>query len=212
MKRAFVAVFLAVLAVAMPSAAWAASTTQVIQGSVLRLVSVADWAAAGSLLPGQPVQWDIAVSADAPDPGVVRIGVSATGEARLLLDVSMCAQAWTETECPGGATELRTGWSIPRDGVEVPLAEIADTETAYLRLAIFLDPSGGSGAGSTDVRVLARGAGETVTVGSDGALATTGLPPGTPWVVGAGAVLVVWGAALVHSRGRRTASETGSAR
>jgi hypothetical protein len=212
MKRAFVAVFLAVLAVAMPSAAWAASTTQVIQGSVLRLVSVADWAAAGSLLPGQPVQWDIAVSADAPDPGVVRIGVSATGEARLLLDVSMCAQAWTETECPGGATELRTGWSIPRDGVEVPLAEIADTETAYLRLAIFLDPSGGSGAGSTDVRVLARGAGETVTVGSDGALATTGLPPGTPWVVGAGAVLVVWGAALVHSRRRRTASEAGSAR
>jgi hypothetical protein len=210
MKRAFVAVLLAVLAVAMPSAAWAASTTQVIQGSVLRLVSVADWAAAGSLLPGQPVQWDIAVSAHAPDPGVVRIGVSATGEARLLLDVSMCAQAWTETECPGGATELRTGWSIPRDGVEVPLTEIADTETAYLRLAIFLDPSGGSGAGSTDVRVLARGAGETVTVGSDGALATTGLPPGTPWVVGA--VLVVWGAALVHSRGRRTASETGSAR
>lgn len=210
MKRAFVAVLLAVLAVAMPSAAWAASTTQVIQGSVLRLISVADWAAAGSLLPGQPVQWDIAVSAHAPDPGVVRIGISATGEARLLLDVSMCAQAWTETECPGGATELRTGWSIPRDGVEVPLAEIADTETAYLRLAIFLDPSGGSGAGSTDVRVLARGAGETVTVGSDGALATTGLPPGTPWV--AGAVLVVWGAALVHSRGRRTASETGSAR
>lgn len=212
MKRAFVAVFLAVLAVAMPSAAWAASTTQVIQGSVLRLVSVADWAAAGSLLPGQPVQWDIAVSADAPDPGVVRIGVSATGEARLLLDVSMCAQAWTETECPGGATELRAGWSIPRDGGEVPLAEIADTETAYLRLAIFLDPSGGSGAGSTDVRVLARGAGETVTVGSDGALATTGLPPGTLWVVGAGAVLVVWGAALVHSRRRRTASEAGCAR
>lgn len=212
MRRAFVAVLLAVLVVAMPSAAWAASTTQVIQGSVLRLVSVADWAAAGSLLPGQPVQWDIAVSADAPDPGVVRIGVSATGEARLLLDVSMCAQAWTETECPGGATELRTGWSIPRDGVEVPLAEIADTETAYLRLAIFLDPSGGSGAGSTDVRVLARGAGETVTVGSDGALATTGVPPGTPWVVGVGVVLVVWGAALVHSRRRRTVSEAGSAR
>ncbi|PQZ52448.1 MULTISPECIES: hypothetical protein [unclassified Microbacterium] len=212
MRRIFIAAVLAVLVVAMPSAAWAAPTTQVIQGSVLRLVSVADWAAAGSLLPGQPVRWDVAVSAHAPDPGVVRIGISATGEARLLLDVSTCPQAWTDTECPGGATELRTGWSIPRDGVEVPLTEIADTETAYLRLAIFLDPSGGSGAGSTDVRVLAQGAGETVTVGSDGGLATTGLPPGTPWAVGVGAILVAWGAALVHSRRRLSVAEAGSAR
>ncbi len=71
MRRAVAVVLLAVLALAMPTAAWAAPTTQVIQGSILRLVSVADWAAAGRLLPGQPVEWDIAVSADAPDPGVV---------------------------------------------------------------------------------------------------------------------------------------------
>ncbi|MFJ6532333.1 hypothetical protein [Microbacterium sp. NPDC091662] len=207
MRRALAVVLLAVLAVAMPAVAWAAPTTQIIQGSVLRLVSVADWAAAGSLLPGEPVEWDIAVSADAPDPGVVRIAVSATGDAQLLLDVSLCLQEWTEAGCPDGATALRTGWSIPRDGVEIPLAQVADTETAHLRLTIFLDPSGGSGAGSTDVRVHAQGAGETVVVGSDGGLATTGLPPGMPWVVVAGAALVAWGVALVNRR-RGTASET----
>jgi len=212
MRRALAVVMLAVVAIAMPAAAWAAPTTQVIQGSILRLVSVADWAAAASLLPGQPVQWDIAVSADAPDPGIVRIAVSATGDAPLLLDVSTCGEAWTETGCPGGETALRTGWSIPRDGVEVPLTQIPDTETAHVRLTIHLDPSGGSGAGSTDVRVHAQGAGETVFVGSDGGLATTGLPLGVPWAVGTGAALVVWGAALVLLRRRRGASETEGAR
>lgn len=191
MRRALAAVLLAVAVIVTPGAAWAAPTTQVIQGSVLRLVSVADWAAAGSLLPGQPVQWDIEVSADAPDPGVIGISVSATGEAHLLLDISTCAEAWTESGCPVGATALRTRWDIPRDGVEVPLLQVADTETTHLRLAIVLDPAGGSGAGSTDVRVHAQGAGETVVAGSDGALATTGLPSAAPWIVGAGAVLVL---------------------
>lgn len=216
MRRALAVVLLSVLAVTMPvvtmpTAAWGAPTTQIIQGSVLRLVSVADWAAAGSLLPGQPVEWDIAVSADAPDPGVVRIAVSATGDAQLLLDAALCLQEWTDAGCPHGAATLRTAWSIPRDGVEIPLAQVADTETAHLRLAIFLDPSGGAGAGSTDVRVHAQGAGETVIVGSDGGLATTGLPPGMPWAVMAGSALVASGIALAGRR-RRATSETRSRR
>ncbi|WP_426170369.1 hypothetical protein [Microbacterium sp. DWRC1-3] len=209
MRLAVVVVLLAVLALAMPTAAWAAPTTQVIQGSILRLVSVADWAAAGRLLPGQPVEWDIAVSADAPDPGVVRIAVSATGEAQLLLDVSTCPEAWTETGCPGGATALRVGWSIPRDGVEVPLTQMADTETAHLRLSILLDPAGGSGAGSTDVRVHAQGAGETVVAGSGGGLATTGLPPGAASAVVVGAALALSGAVLAVRRRRGAVPEAG---
>lgn len=208
MRRALAAVLLAIAAIVTPGAAWAAPETQVIQGSVLRLVSVADWAAAGSLLPGQPVQWDVEVSADAPDPGAIRIAVSATGEAHLLLDISTCAEAWTESGCRSGATTLRTGWDIPRDGVEVPLLQVADTETAHLRLGVVLDPTGGSGAGSTDVRVHAQGAGETVVAGSDGALATTGPPAAAPWIVGAAAGLIGSGAVLVLHR-RRAASGQG---
>ena len=210
MTRALAALFLAILVVASPSAAWAAPTTQVIQGSVLRLVSVADWEAASELLPGQPVRWDVEVSAEAPDPGDVRISASAMGDARLLLDISMCLQPWRASGCPGGATELRTRWSIPRDGVEVPLIQIADTETARLRLAISLDPADGSG--STDLRVLAQGAGETVVVGSEGGLATTGPPPRGPWVISAGVVLALWGAALVIRGHRRAASDERRAR
>lgn len=205
MRRVLAAASLAVVLAALPTTAWAVPSTQVIQGSVLRLVSVADWEAAADLLPGQPVRWDVAVSANAPDPGVVRIAVSATGDARLLLDISLCSQAWTPAGCPGGANELRTAWSIPRDGVEVPLAEIADTETAHVRLDIVLDPADGSG--STDVRVLAQGAGETVSIGSDGGLATTGTPPGAPWAMAAGAALVLWGASLVLRHRREAARD-----
>lgn len=193
-------------ALLVPSPAWAAPTTQVIQGEVLRLVSVADWDAASSLLPGVPVQWDVEVSADAPDPGLVHIGVSATGSATLLLDVFLCTRGWDASGCPGGATALRTDWIIPRDGAEIRLAEIADTEIAHLRLAITLDPA--DAGGSTDIRVHAEGAGETAVVGPDGGLATTGLAPIEPWLWGGGALLVLTGAALVIIR-RRTRRDVG---
>ena len=204
MRRWLAVGLLVIAAIAAPRTAWAAPTTQVIQGDVLRLVSVADWDAAAGMLPGQPMRWDVAVSAQAADPGVIRIGMSATGEASLVVDVAMCREAWEGTDCPGGASTLREDWRIPRDGAETPLAEIADTEAAHLRLAITLEP--GDAAGSTDVRVQARGAGETVAVGPDGGLAVTGPSPGMAWVFGAGLLLALAGAAL--GRGRRVRAES----
>jgi hypothetical protein len=192
-------------ALAVPTAAWAAPSTQVIQGEVLRLVSVADWDAASSLLPGEPVRWDVAISADAPDPGTVRIAVSAAGDAPLTLDVSLCMREWELSGCPGGATELRTAWSIPRDGAEIALAEIADTEVAHLRLAITLNTD--DEGGTTDIRVHAQGAGEAAVVGPGGGLATTGLSPFVPLAFGAGALLIGTGAVLVLDRRRRSARD-----
>ena len=183
------------------SPAWAAPSTEVVQGQVLRLVSVADWDAASSLLPGQPVQWDVTVSAEAPDPGTVAVGVSASGGAALVMDVLRCAQEWDESGCRGGATTLESGWSIPRDGLEVPLVEMADTEVAHLRLVIALD---GADDGSTQVRVHARGAGESATIGPDGGLATTGGAPFAPWAICGALALVAGGAALSATRRRRS--------
>ncbi|MFJ2553573.1 hypothetical protein [Microbacterium sp. NPDC087591] len=197
-------------ALLVPTAAWAAPTTQVIQGDVLRLVSVADWDAASRLLPGEPVQWDVAISADAPDPGTVRIAVSATGDAPLTLDASLCMRAWGPSGCPGGATELRTAWSIPRDGSEIALVEVADTEVAHLRLSITLNT--GDEGGTTDVRVHAQGAGESAVVGPGGGLATTGLSPIVPVAFGVGALLVATGAVLVLDHRRRTVRDKEDAR
>lgn len=170
--------------------AWAAPSTEVVQGEVLRLVSTADWDAASSLLPGQPVQWDVTVSAQAPDPGIVAVGVSASGDAPLVVDALGCAQEWDATGCVAGEITLRSDWVLPRDGTEVELLEIADTETAHLRLVIALT---GDDVGTTHVRVHAQGAGESAVIGPDGGLATTGLSPLVPWAAGVGAVLLAGG-------------------
>jgi len=168
-------------------------------------VSVADWDAAGSLLPGEPVQWDVAVSADAPDPGTVTIGVSATGDAELVVDATLCMQPWAASGCPGGETVLRSDWSLPRDGAEVVLTRMADTETAHVRLSIAL--AAGDEGGRTDVLVHATGAGESVVIGEDGGLATTGMPPVVFWVLGGGSVLLLFGCLLLLARRRRPHDE-----
>ncbi|MFF7293097.1 LPXTG cell wall anchor domain-containing protein [Microbacterium sp. NPDC008134] len=183
--------------------AWAAPTTEVIQGRVLRLVSVADWAQASRLLPGEPVQWDIAVSADPPDPGTVTIAVSAAGDAPLLVDAALCMREWQESGCPGGAEELESEWSIPRDGSEVALAAFPSTDVAHLRLWITLGADDDNGV--TDVRVHAQGVGEAVVTGPGDPLP---LPlPATgggvaPWVIGAGAGLAAAGVGLAVLRRR----------
>ncbi|WP_311244587.1 hypothetical protein [Microbacterium sp. WCS2018Hpa-23] len=190
--------------------AWAAPSTQVVQGDVLRLVSVADWDAASRLLPGQPVQWDVTVSAEAPDPGTVTVGISASGDAALIVDALECAQEWQSNGCAGGAMSLKTDWAIPRDGVEVQLLETADTEVTHLRFVIAL---AGDEVGSTQVRVHARGAGESAVIGPDGGgLAVTGMPPMTPWFAAGGVILVGAGLASIAVRRRRMLARAAIAR
>lgn len=185
--------------------AWAAPTTEIIQGRVLRLVSVADWSAASSLLPGERVQWDVEVSADAPDPGTVTVAVSATGGAPLVIDAALCMQPWQASGCPSGARTLESGWSIPRDGSEVALADFPASDVAHLRLWITLggEEGGGGddddGAGITDVRVHARGVGEAVVTGPDGALPATG-GTAAAGVVGAAVGLFLAGVGLLLHR------------
>lgn len=193
-----VIVGIATLGCAGPAAA--APTTEVIQGQVLRLVSVADWSAASSMRPGERVGWDVAVSSDAPEPGTVRIGISARGGADLLVDAQVCMRAWEGAECPGGARALRSDWSLPLDGIEVPLLEMAEGDVAHLRFSIALD---GAHSGSTEVRVHAEGAGESAVIGPDGGLATTGPSTDLRWALAAGGVLLVSGATSTLVRRRR---------
>lgn len=185
--------------------ATAAPTTDVVQGQVLRLVSVADWTAAASLRPGQPVRWDVIVSADAPEPGTVRVGISARGDAELLVDVEVCMQQWESTGCPGGARTLRSDWPLPRDGVEASLIEMGESEVAHLRLSIALQAAD---VGSTDVRVHAQGAGESAVIGPDGGLATTGLSTDVRGVLAVGGGLLVAGTVFAVVR-RRSGSSGG---
>lgn len=189
-----------------PTSAWAVPSTQIVQGEVLTLVSVADWDAASSLRPGQPVRWDVTVSADAPEPGTVRVGISATGDADLVVDAALCTHAWTAGGCPDGETVVRAAWPIPRDGSEISLVEMSDGDAAHLRLSIALADEQ---PGSTEVRVHAQGAGESATVGPGGGLAATGPSPVAPWAVGGALVLLTVGWALAAAARARAAAQGG---
>lgn len=219
-RVALAAVVVALGSVWVGAPASAAPTTQVVQGDVLRLVSSADWERGEGMLPGETMDWDVTVSADAADPGTVRIGASAEGAAMLALDVRLCSDEWTADGCSAELTELRTDWAIPRDGVEVPLLEMADTEVAHLRLTVSL---ANDQPGRTDVRVHAHGAGESAAVepgggvagAVDGGLATTGMTPVPPWALSAAVLLVGlgFGLSVRRRRGvdqRRAVRELGS--
>ncbi|MFK4760435.1 hypothetical protein ACI3KS_05815 [Microbacterium sp. ZW T5_45] len=200
MRRALLMVGLVLVCLLPAQPASAATTTQIVQGDIIRLVSIADWDAAASLLPGDAVQWDVEVSAQAPDPGTVTIGLSATGSTELLVDAAVCMRPWTADGCPGGERDLRSGWSIPRDGTEIAIVQMADTETAHVRLSVALGENGGGGR--TDIRIHASGVGDQVSVGQDEELAATGMSAWWFGTLGGGAVLLAIGVVLVTARRR----------
>lgn len=196
---AVVGALVGALALAAPAAA--APSTRVVQGDHLRLVSVADWDRAAHLRPGEDVRWDVAVSADAPDPGTITLSLSAEGGAPLVVDAALCVVEWRGEDCPGGAATLRSGWSVPRDGEETRLAETDSRATVHLRLAVGLGE--GSAGGSTRVAVHAEGAGDDLAVGPGGELPPTGAAPVGPGALAAAAALLVLGAGMLLARRRR---------
>jgi hypothetical protein len=184
------------------TAASAATTTEVIQGDVLRLVSSADWDAASTLSPGEPVVWDVSVSANAPDPAAVRIGLRAAGGAPLVVDIMLCTQDWDPDGCAGEAMTIETAWSVPRDGILVPLTTASTADETHLRLSVAV---AAAGSASTQLTVQADTTQETVAVtpGGDG-LATTGLPQSGPWILGTLAAVLVGLGAVLLARTRRS--------
>lgn len=192
-----------------PGPAAAAPTTQVIRGEFLRIESVADWDAAASLMPGDAVQWDLAVSAVPPEPSTVHVGIHASGDAPLHLTIRSCATVWDGDACPGGARELRTEWAIPLDASSSPLLSVASDHTVHLRLDVRMpEPS----VHATRVTVSASVSQETVSVsphagGIAGGLASTGPSMGMQAALAGGAAVILAAGAVLLLRSRRRDEE-----
>jgi len=189
----------ALLIVAMPSAG-AAPSTETVQGRYVRIVSSADWSAAAAMDPGASVRWDVVVSAAAPSPGTMHLGVSATGDAPITVDVRLCPAAWQGELCAEGPRVLRSTWSVPRDGRTVVLDEIPADAVAHVRLDVRLDARGDSAA--TQLRVHADGFGDRLQTGPAEQLPATGGSIPLVAIVG-GAVLIAAAVLLLVARRRR---------
>ncbi|MBW1638959.1 hypothetical protein G3H63_07685 [Microbacterium resistens] len=203
-----------VLGVAAP--ALAATTTEVVQGRYLRLESTADWEAASRLSAGDALRWDVRISADAPDPGRIVVGLVATGGVGLTVDARLCLHDWQGEVCPGGETVLLRDVEVRRDGVRVPLGEFDADAVGAVRLDVSLAPSAdaSAAAASTELRVRADGFGEGAGIGPPSDLPPTGADVPVAVIV-VGAVLLVGGALAVVlgavRRGRRDRDADASA-
>lgn len=208
------AVGIAVLATsvaASPSRAEAATSVTVVQGDVIRLTSIGDAAAMGSLAPGGSAVWIVGVEANAPSPGTIRMSLAAAGSANPFLDVTVtaCDRRTVDGICPNASVLVPTTPLLERDVFD--LGTMPDTEARWLRVEARMSGPDDPAPTSSVFTVTADGYGETVaTGGSSTATGDDGLAR-SGWAVGAS----LWGAAvaalgggvllLVARRGRRTA-------
>lgn len=186
-----------------PMPAAAETTETVIQGSVIRLISIEE-PAMRSLTPGRTATWQVGVTADASTPGTITITLAGTGDdaSGLLLEVQGCAQQWTDAGCP--TPELLVAETpIPVDGVARTLRSMGDDERLWLRLHVTMPEDAGSGVSDVQLVVRATGVGDDVSAHPGGGLAATGA--GSAWgLIGAGVVLATAGVGVLMRARRRT--------
>lgn len=166
MLRPAAALVAALTLLAAPAAAHAAPDREVIEGDRLRLVSQLDRDAARSLEPGEAIAWTVDVSATPGEPGRIAVELAGDGQLALRAGVARCPVAWVDGACAQGAAELRPLEDVPLGGATDDLLSMPATETAHLR--ILVEPAEeGSLEGATDLRIVARGAGEEIGVGPE---------------------------------------------
>lgn len=188
---AVAAVVLALLAPAAPPAA--AST--VVEGEVLRLVSVQDRAAMAGMRAGAPVAWDVEVSASRPDGRIdLTLEADATPDA-FVAAVRACGAA--SADCADAPPILRT----PLGADEVEIGSQSSAERAWYRVEIVLVED--VARARADVVFRAAGLGDDV-ASEGGVLPETGTAP-RAWTLLLGAGLLAAVAVAVASRGRARA-------
>ncbi|WP_157535787.1 S26 family signal peptidase [Microbacterium sp. Root166] len=187
--------------VAAPHQAHAASGERIIQGEVIRLISI-EQPQMRDLLPGGSAAWEVGVSADAPTPGTITVLLSSLGDPELALqyEVLTCPQRWVSGSCPTPTTLVREE-PVPLDGVERSIQSMTSTEQSWLRVVVAMpataDPDA---AGAVDLTVRAVGMGDDVSTGPGGALPATGAQ--APWLLAATALVLAAAGAGVYARSR----------
>lgn len=170
-------------------AAHAAATDMVITGQYLRLTSVIDGSAMGAMAPGDSVDWQVGVSADAPSPGRIAVGYTFSGRRALPLDIttSACTKRWIGAACPGQEVPVGAIGAVSAAPSGDLLALDSDAERWILLRVTLPQRADIPHASATDLRIVVTGAGEELSAGPrDPAPDSGGVVPSVP-VGGSGA-------------------------
>lgn len=204
----------AAFALTVAGAADSASATgaeRVIQGEVIRIVSM-ETAGMRGLAPGASGVWQVGISADAPSPGRISVRIAAAGDPALGLryTVEVCPERWSDAGCPDPRVPIVDD-PIPLDGEERFLLSMHDREERWLRIRVHMPVSAGDAVGAVDLTVRAVGLGDDVATADGSVLPDTGAR--IPWVLaGSGMVLLAVGAVVMAGgRPRAAAARTAPA-
>lgn len=212
-RHAALALMIAPVALALggPVPSHTAASEQVTTGGPLTLTFIGDPQAMAHLTPGEPVQWQIGVTAAPAGPGQVRIGLIGSGSTGLGLHATIrsCNRRWAEGSCPGGAHMIRAQGPVDVDGTERPLAIMPAAEERWLLFDLWLEARAAPAAReSVQLQVHASGSGDDATSSSGPARspAYTGADPLLPLLATAGSIVIgltLAGAAVLQRRRSR---------
>ncbi len=155
------------------STAQAQPVTQVVTGEHLQLVSVTS-SEMSAMGPGETAVWDVGVSVLTPGDAEVDVTLEvldATPGA-FEVTVSRCLQPWTGSGCPGGASDLAAADLVAGARSAIDSTD-AQAEPWYRVAVTFVGAELGS---TTALRLLAVGAGESVSADGGGPSAPGPLP------------------------------------
>ncbi|MBN9605618.1 MAG: signal peptidase I [Actinomycetales bacterium] len=170
----------------------------VVHSTYLTLTSIGDPDLLGDLRPAVPALWQVGVGAATPEPGVVHVGLAASGAlaaaGRMTLAIDACPVRWTSAGCGPGAstwlptTDIAAATTTSSAPVAHEIGSIPSNSAVWLRISAVL-ASGAAPGDSLQLQLRAWGA-DTGSI-SPGALGTTGsrLPSvGAPMALAALAV------------------------
>lgn len=194
----------------------AATTEHQVLGQHLVLTVVSDEVTMSSMVPGEPVLWQVGVATKGNEAGMVHIGLGLGADSvaadALNVDVLSCTERWQGTSCPGAAESWVVGTALdqaflpPTHGDTREFASTAADVAVWVLVRATLDH--GTETAAT-LQLDAWGDGELVSAetgnggaGADGRLAYTGANGITENLALAGAAI---GTGLVVARlaGRR---------
>lgn len=191
--------------------AQAAEVETVTTSTYLQLTSISDPDVISSMTPGSPVPWQVGVDAFPPDPGLVHLGIAATGAlvapGDLSISIASCAVRWVAGVCSTGGTtwlattDLATAVATPTAFGAREIGTMDAFSQRWLMMSITMTSAGLPPGSSAALRLQAWGVGGALSAGPAG-LASTGPAEGTitsPLLLAGGAIgaglLAAWVAA-----------------
>jgi signal peptidase I len=199
--------------------AQAAEVETVTTSTYLQLTSISDPDLISSMTPGSPVPWQVGIDAFPPDPGLVHIGIAATGvlasPGDMSISIRACTVRWVAGVCSTGGTtwlpttDLAAAVTPPTAFGAREIGTMDAFSQRWLLMSVTMTVAGMPPGSSASLRLQAWGVGGQLSTGPS-RLASTGAADGgiaVPLLLAGGAIGAGMLAAGLAARWRREADD-----